>query len=127
MTHSPIGGIGKTVGGIGKTSQPAVIRSLDDERSTRRLKGLKVSPAGLHVERMAHARSLGKMKSRAFRILVVGMEHKYVQRLNFRQLVFLLRRPINKIRRLKNEIRRLKNETRRPKIQSQAFNGGDRG
>ena len=69
---------------------------------------------------MANARSLGKMKSRAFGILVVGMEHKYVQRLNFRQLVFLLRR-------LKNETRRLKNETHRPKIQSQAFNGGDRG
>ena len=69
---------------------------------------------------MAHARSLGKMKSRAFRILVVDMEQKYVQRLNFRQLVFLLRRSINKIRRLKNETRRLK-------IQSQAFNGGYRG
>ena len=49
--ENSIGGIGKTVGGIGKTSLPAVIRSLDDERSTRRLKGLKVSPAGLHVER----------------------------------------------------------------------------
>ena len=55
--ENSIGGIGKTVGGIGKTSQPAVIRSLDDERSTRRLKGLKVSPAGLHVERMTTARS----------------------------------------------------------------------